>query len=100
MFQDWQLGREVSQLQSESNARQRRLEQASLVRLDNGCDHDFDTGAYGLPEGVCRKCGLAREKPTGPCDHVWRVKAGAVPGSVCDKCGKTHATTSQPKSLA
>jgi ribosomal protein L32 len=90
LFQDWRLGRELSQLESESMSRREQRRLANEKRLATGCDHSFHSGAVGLPPDVCARCGMAREKPTGSCDHVWRVKPGAVPSSACEKCGKVY----------
>ncbi len=87
---DWQLGRELNQLESESSARREQRVLANEKRLSNGCAHDFCSGAVGLPPGVCTKCGMEQVKPNGACDHVWRVKSGAVPSSSCEKCGKLY----------
>ena len=90
VFNDWRLGRELNQLELESTARREQRRLANEKRLANNCEHDFQSGAVGLPPAVCTKCGLEREKPTGGCDHVWRVKPGAVPSSACEKCGKLY----------
>jgi hypothetical protein len=58
----------------------KRLERQK--RLDNGCEHSFDSGLGGFPPGVCPKCGIAREKPVGRCDHVWRRKEGNGDGQL------------------
>jgi hypothetical protein len=67
---------------------QRRLENEQ--RLATGCEHDFEAHGLGLPPDVCCKCGMEREKPTGPCDHVWKLSDDGVPGSTCEKCGEKH----------
>jgi hypothetical protein len=96
LFRDWQLGRELNQLEADSAARREQRRLANEKRLGNNCDHEFHTGAVGLPAGVCSKCGLEQEKPTGGCDHVWRVKPGPVPSSACEKCGKTYHPLETP----
>ncbi len=90
VFNDWRLGRELNELESQSAARREQRRLANEQRLATDCIHDFGGGAVGLPPGVCTKCGLEKEKPTGGCDHVWRVKPGPVPSSVCEKCGKLY----------
>ena len=87
---DWKLGRELDELESQSASRRDQRKQSQLERLANGCEHDFSGGAIGLPPHVCRKCGLEKDKPAGLCDHVWQVKAGAVPSSECERCGKIY----------
>jgi ribosomal protein L32 len=91
VFSDWRLGRELNQLESESAMRREQRRQLNEKRLANGCEHDFRSGAVGLPPHVCTRCGLEEDKPTGGCDHVWRVKPGPVPSSVCEKCGKVYS---------
>jgi ribosomal protein L32 len=91
VFNDWRLGRELNQLEAESVARRQQRRILNEQRLATGCTHDFLGGAVGLPPGVCAKCGLAEEKPSGACDHVWRVKPGPVPSSECEKCGKQYS---------
>lgn len=79
--------KELDAIQAESAARRERNLERNVQRLNNGCQHAFDAG-IGFPPGVCPKCGLAKEKPTGECDHVWqRVEAAA---SACARCGKQH----------
>lgn len=91
VYRDWRLGKELDELQSAGAARREQRRLANEQRLANGCQHDFQSAAVvGLPPGVCLKCGLEKEKPTGGCDHAWRVKPGAVPSSACEKCGKQH----------
>ena len=100
MVKDWRLGRELDQLESEGSARREQRRAANEKRLANNCEHDFVSGAVGLPPGVCAKCGLEKDKPTGGCDHIWRVKQGAVPSSFCEKCGKVYNPfENQPKSI-
>jgi hypothetical protein len=95
MFQDWRLNRELDQLQSEASGRREALAESNRVRLDNGCEHDFDTGAHGMPPETCRTCGLERAKPLGTCDHVWVINPGPVPVSACKKCGRKYSITEQ-----
>jgi len=87
----YQERRELNQLdiiQAESAARRERNRERNEVRLNNGCQHAFDSG-IGFPPGVCPKCGIAKDKPPGECDHVWR-RAEATAASNCVKCGKTY----------
>jgi hypothetical protein len=91
VFEDRRELKELDAIQAETAARreQNRLENAQ--RLDNGCQHTFDTGS-GFPPGVCSKCGLEAHKPAGECDHVWRRVDAPTPASACAKCGKTYRT--------
>ena len=91
LFKDWQLGRQLDELERDSAARRTRSQQAAEQRLANGCDHDFETGAHGLPENACRNCGLEKSKPSGLCDHQWRIEDGPVPRSSCQLCGKVYS---------
>jgi hypothetical protein len=100
MFGDWRLHRELDELQADGNSRRQAREAANQLRLDNGCDHDFDGALGGFPAGVCHKCGLEKEKPTGTCDHVWRPVDGPIPSSVCEKCGRSHSAATERGSLA
>jgi hypothetical protein len=100
MYEDWKLGKDLDQLQAEAEGRREQKRLENEQRLANGCEHDFDSHIYGLPSGVCGKCGLEREKPTGACDHVWRLQQGAVPSSECEKCGRTYNTNLDQGSLA
>ena len=100
IFQDWQLGKELDELQAQSADLSRQRAEASLARLSNGCDHDFETAAHSFPDGVCHKCGIAKERPSGACDHQWQEIPGPVPVSACAKCGKRHSATQQRESLA
>jgi ribosomal protein L32 len=97
IFRDWRLGRELDQLESEGASRREQRRAANEQRLATGCNHDFAGGAVGLPPGVCAKCGIQKEKPTGGCDHIWRVKSGPVPSSVCEKCGKVYNPLESPR---
>jgi len=91
LFTDWRLGKELDELTQQSEARRDEKRRANEQRLDTGCDHDFESGAFGLPPNACRNCGLEKEKSTGPCDHVWRVEQGPVPRSTCEKCGRKYS---------
>lgn len=93
LFGDWKLGRELDQLEAESAARRKQRQEALEMRLASGCEHDFTSGAIGLPPNVCSKCGLEKEKPAGLCDHVWRVKEGPIPYSQCELCDKIYRPT-------
>src|SRR5512147_2474841 len=68
LYQDWQLGKELDELQAGAEARRRQRLLENQERLATGCDHDFETPVSGLPPGTCRKCGMEREKPTAGCD--------------------------------
>ncbi len=84
--------REMDQLANEYIERResRRIEEAD--RLDNGCEHEYGHILHALPDEVCNRCGLARERPLGACDHVWRVLPGVIPESECELCGKKYGT--------
>jgi hypothetical protein len=90
MYQDVRLFRELNEIQSQSEERREKKRLERQKRLDNGCEHAFDSALGGFPPGVCPKCGIELEKPVGRCDHVWRRKEGAVMGSYCEKCGKQY----------
>jgi hypothetical protein len=90
LYQDVKLYRELNDIQSQSEARREKKRVEQQKRLDNGCEHTFDSALGGFPPGVCPKCGIAREKPVGRCDHLWRRKEGTVMGSYCEKCGKEY----------
>jgi hypothetical protein len=92
LYTVWEDRRELKELdaiQAACAARraQDRLENAT--RLDNGCQHAFDTG-IGFPPGVCPKCGLEAQRPSGVCDHIWRRVETPTATSQCEKCGKTY----------
>jgi hypothetical protein len=89
VIQEWRLGYELDQIRAYAEASRGRRSETQAARLDNGCDHAFDTGV-GFPPGACPKCGLERARPMGFCDHVWRRAEGNSPGSVCAKCGKVY----------
>ena len=89
LVQLWRLGYELDAIREYAQASRARSPETRAARLDNGCTHAFDTGV-GFPPGVCPKCGLEREKPTGFCDHVWRRSEGNAPGCVCETCGKIY----------
>jgi hypothetical protein len=92
ILDDWLHGRELDELRAESKARRKQRQAEEKARLDNGCEHDFDTPAFGLPPGVCVKCGLAKQRPAGDCDHIWKLaEKGAAADSYCEKCGKTYS---------
>jgi hypothetical protein len=85
---DAQSNRELDALAREL-AQNREIErEAARKRLANGCQHEFTTEPGTLPMGVCRLCGIAREKPLGDCDHCWRILEGIVPESACERCGE------------
>jgi len=99
LLADRRLHRELDQLAAESEARRTARAEANRKRLDNGCQHAFDGALGGFPPGVCHKCGLAQDKPSGTCDHVWRAGEGPIPHSVCEKCGKTYKPAAERTSL-
>jgi hypothetical protein len=90
LLSDWKLGKELDELQADTAARRQRKQESLARRLASGCDHDFTTGAAGLPPDACSKCGIEKDRPDGLCDHVWRVRPGAAPSSVCEQCGKVY----------
>jgi hypothetical protein len=99
LVSDWRLGRELDELQAQSESRRQQRVQAQAQRLDNGCPHDFETLAVGLPPNVCGRCGLERDRPVGQCDHVWRAQPGPVPCSQCERCGKKYHPLQPPADL-
>ena len=91
MIQDRQLYRELDEIQAQSQSRREQYEQANRQRLDNGCQHLFDSGlGGGFPPGVCPKCGLAKDRPRGDCDHVWKRADEATSASYCVNCNKQY----------
>lgn len=90
LYTDARLYRELDQIQSQSEARRETKRLENVKRLDNGCEHSFDSALGGFPPGVCPKCGLGQSRPPGPCDHVWRRKEGPAMASYCQKCGKEY----------
>jgi hypothetical protein len=92
ILDDWLHGRELVDLRAESEAKRKQRQAEEKARLDNGCEHDFDTPVFGLPPGVCGKCGLAKQRPDGDCDHIWKLaEKGAAADSRCEKCGETFS---------
>jgi hypothetical protein len=92
ILDDWLHGRELHQLRAESEARRKQRQAEDKARLNNGCEHDFDNPVFGLPPGVCGKCGLAKQRPQGECDHIWKLaEKGAAADSRCEKCGETYS---------
>jgi hypothetical protein len=92
LYRDWDMGRDVPQIQAESQARREQRIAAAARRLANGCDHSFGEAFAGFPPEACYKCGLERERPSGPCDHVWKLVPDATPYSCCEKCGKRYVS--------
>lgn len=87
MISDARMNRELDTLAREL-AQNRELERlAAKNRLANGCQHDFTIEGGALPPGVCRNCGICRDKPSGECDHLWRQMDSIVPESTCELCG-------------
>jgi hypothetical protein len=89
VYEEWRELKVLDAIQSESVVRREGDRLEDVQRLDNGCQHAFDTGS-GFPPGVCPKCGLEAKRPAGACDHVWRRVDGPSPASACAKCGKTY----------
>lgn len=89
LYEDWRELKHLDAIAAESAVRREQRRQANIKRLENGCQHAFDTG-IGFPPGVCPKCGLAKERPAGDCDHVWRRVDAPMPASSCEICGKTY----------
>lgn len=89
MYSDWRLGHELTELEALAATRRREREEANRERLNNGCQHVFDTSPGATPRRVCRFCGREAEQPAEDCDHIWRRIRGAVPRSFCDSCGQT-----------
>ena len=87
LFADAHSNRELDAL-AEELARNREIERlANQKRLSTGCHHEFNAEQGALPLGVCRLCGIARDKPAGDCDHRWRPMASIIPESRCEVCG-------------
>lgn len=97
LYRDWELGRDVDQIERESIHRRRLREEAAKLRLDNGCDHQFDVVVIGLPPNTCHLCGIERERPVGNCDHIWRPALEPVPCSYCQQCGKKYTRSREPQ---
>ncbi len=92
LYRDWEMGKDVDKIKTESAARRRARQEEAVRRLDNGCEHSFGEAFAGFPPDACYKCGLMRERPLGPCDHVWRLANEPVPCSYCDKCGRKYVS--------
>lgn len=84
--------REMDQLANEYLARREVRRREEEQRLNNGCEHEYGHFLGALPDDVCGKCGLARERPLGPCDHVWRIVPGVIPESECELCHKKYGS--------
>ena len=91
LYEDKKELKNLDAIAAESAARREQRRQENDTRLENGCQHTFETG-MGFPPGVCPKCGLAKERPVGDCDHVWRRVEAPMPASSCVLCGKTYRT--------
>jgi hypothetical protein len=91
LYEEHRELKELDAIQAESAARRERNREGNAQRLNNGCQHAFDTG-FAFPPGVCPKCGIADQKPPGDCDHVWRRVESNAAASSCVKCGKTYRT--------
>lgn len=92
MWREARSNRELDQLAVAYAERRARRREEDASRLNNGCQHEYGHVLGALPEDVCCKCGLARQRPEGGCDHVWRICPGAVPESQCELCGKRYST--------
>ena len=84
--------RELDRLADEYSEKRDQRQREQQQRLDSGCQHEFDDLGGALPPGVCKHCGLAREKPRGDCDHRWKKLPGIIPQSHCTLCGETFST--------
>ena len=91
LYEDRRELKELDAIQAETAARRERNREGNTQRLNNGCQHEFDTG-FAFPPGVCPKCGIANQKPLGECDHVWRRVESSAAASACVKCGKAYRT--------
>ena len=96
LYRDWELGRDVDQIERESIHHRRLREEAAKLRLDNGCDHQFDGDVIGLPPNTCHRCGIERERPADACDHIWRQAMEPIPCSYCQECGKKYTRPCDP----
>jgi hypothetical protein len=88
IFADARTYRELDKLAGQLAEKRRQRRQDLELRLQNGCQHEFDDALGALPPNVCRKCGCAKEPPAGECDHIWKVLPGIIPESQCQKCGQ------------
>lgn len=95
VFDDVRTERQLNELATEYSDRRREKREAAALRMDNGCDHEYEDLLGAFPKNVCIKCGLNKELPPGPCDHVWRRMPSAVPGSECEKCGEIFGAASK-----
>jgi hypothetical protein len=89
VYEDRRELKELDAIQAQCAARRQQDRLENAARLDNGCQHAFDTG-IGFPPGVCSKCGLEAQRPAGACDHIWRRVEAANATSQCEKCGKVY----------
>lgn len=99
IYKDWQLEKELIEIETQSAAHREERQRANARRLDNGCQHDFETVGMGFPPNACCRCGLEREKPRGACDHVWRSREGSTPTSHCERCGKVYSPIAETHSV-
>jgi len=97
LYRDWELGRDVDQIQEESRERRKQREEEARRRLDNGCDHVFDEAVTGMPPNTCHRCGIERVRPAGPCDHVWQQAMEPIPCSYCEQCSKKFIHSSESR---
>ena len=90
VFVDWQTGKELKWLSKETSQLREEREREHQERLQNGCEHQWGGFLVGFPAEACCRCGLEKQRPTGPCDHVWRSQLEEVPAAVCETCGKQY----------
>lgn len=93
VFSDMLNNRELDQLADEYAGRRKERMAENSVRLENGCSHVFNDPLGALPNDVCMRCGLAKERPLTKCDHVWRILPDPIPSSECEKCGERFCRT-------
>jgi len=90
VYDDWQIGKEMKELEGESSDRREQRQHEHEERLQNGCDHQWEGSLVDFPPGACNRCGLEKELPNGSCDHVWKVDMQEQPIAVCEGCGKKY----------
>ena len=95
VFADMWQNRELDKLAVEYARKRDERKEYESTRLKNGCEHQYGDPLGALPEGVCNRCGLAKDRPMGACDHVWRILPGPIPESQCEKCEKKYSTVEE-----
>lgn len=88
VYRNWQLGKELDELEAHTEQRGQQQKADNSVRLNNGCEHDFEIGPGALPRRICRKCGIEAVQSVDLCDHIWHRASDNDIVSYCDKCGK------------